>query len=106
MIVFAAVLLGMLGLFNVIDGIAAVARSHVFIANAHYVIGDLRAWRHHCLRFPEFAVGGYRGRRGLAAREHHGAPGPGRGPAGLAYARAPGPAARPAPVPDHEPEVR
>ena len=44
MIVFAAVLLGMLGLFNVIDGIAAVVRSHVFIANAHYVIGDLRAW--------------------------------------------------------------
>ena len=23
---------------------AAVARSHVFVANAHYVIGDLRAW--------------------------------------------------------------
>jgi len=44
MVVFAAVLLGMLGLFNVIDGIAAIARSHIFIANAHYVIGDLRAW--------------------------------------------------------------
>ena len=44
MVVFAAVLLGMLGLFNLIDGIAAIARSHVFIANAHYVIGDLRAW--------------------------------------------------------------
>ena len=44
MIVFAAVLLGMFGLLNVIDGIAAIARSHVFIANAHYVIGDLRAW--------------------------------------------------------------
>jgi hypothetical protein len=33
-----------LGVFNLIDGIAAIARSHVFIANAHYVIGDLRAW--------------------------------------------------------------
>ena len=44
MVVFAASLLGMTGTFNVIDGIAAVARSHVFIANAHYVIGDLRAW--------------------------------------------------------------
>ena len=44
MVVFAAVLLGMLGLFNIIDGIAAIARSHIFIANAHYVIGDLRAW--------------------------------------------------------------
>jgi hypothetical protein len=44
MIIFAAVLLGVVGFFNVIDGIAAVARSHVFVANAHYVIGDLRAW--------------------------------------------------------------
>jgi hypothetical protein len=30
--------------FNLIDGIAAIANSHVFVANAHYVIGDLRAW--------------------------------------------------------------
>jgi hypothetical protein len=44
MIVFAAVLLGVVGLFNVIDGIAAIARSHVFVGNAHYVVGDLRAW--------------------------------------------------------------
>ena len=44
MIVFAAALLVTVGIFNLIDGIAAIARSHVFIANAHYVIGDLRAW--------------------------------------------------------------
>jgi hypothetical protein len=44
MIVFAVVLLFTVGFFNLIDGIAAIARSHVFIANAHYVIGDLRAW--------------------------------------------------------------
>jgi len=44
MVVFAAVLLGVLGIFNIIDGIAAIARSHIFVANAHYVIGDLRAW--------------------------------------------------------------
>jgi len=44
MVVFAAVLLGMLGVFNVIDGIAAIARSSIFIGNAHYVIGDLRTW--------------------------------------------------------------
>jgi len=31
------------GIFNVIDGIAAIANSHLFVANAHYVIGDLRA---------------------------------------------------------------
>ena len=44
MVVFAAVLLGMLGLFNLIDGIAAIARSSVFIGNAHFVFGDLRTW--------------------------------------------------------------
>ena len=44
LLIFATVLLMVLGLFNLLDGIAAVARSHVFIANAHYVVGDLRAW--------------------------------------------------------------
>jgi hypothetical protein len=44
MIVFAAVLLLVVGLFNVIEGIAAIARSSVFIASARYVVGDLRAW--------------------------------------------------------------
>ncbi len=36
MIVFAVVLLFTAGFFNVIDGIAAIASSHVFIASAHY----------------------------------------------------------------------
>jgi len=44
MIVFAAVVVGLAGIFNLIDGIAAIANSHIFVANAHYVIGDLRAW--------------------------------------------------------------
>ncbi len=44
MIVFAVVLLVTVGFFNLIDGIAAIANSHIFTANAHYVIGDLRAW--------------------------------------------------------------
>jgi len=44
MVIFAAVLLLVVGLFNVIDGLAAIANSHLFVANAHYVIGDLRAW--------------------------------------------------------------
>ncbi len=44
MIIFAGVLLAVVGFFNLIDGIAAIANSHIFIANAHYVIGDLRAW--------------------------------------------------------------
>jgi hypothetical protein len=44
LILFAAVLLLVIACFNVIDGIAAIANSHVFIANAHYVFGDLRTW--------------------------------------------------------------
>jgi hypothetical protein len=44
MVLFASVLLLVIGFFNMIYGIAAIANSHVFVANAHYVIGDLRAW--------------------------------------------------------------
>ena len=44
LVIFASVLLLVPACFNLIDGIAAVASSHVFIANAHYVFGDLRAW--------------------------------------------------------------
>jgi len=44
LIIFASVLLLVLGCFNLLDGIAAIANSHVFIGNAHYVVGDLRAW--------------------------------------------------------------
>jgi hypothetical protein len=44
LIVFASVLLAVLGFFNLIYGIAAVAQSHVFVANAHYVWSGLRTW--------------------------------------------------------------
>ena len=44
MVIFASVLLLVLGFLNLIDGIVAIARSHVFVANAHYVLGDLRSW--------------------------------------------------------------
>ena len=44
LVVFAAVVLAVVGIMNLIEGIAAIANSHVFVANAHYVIGDLRAW--------------------------------------------------------------
>ena len=44
LVLFAAILLFVVGCFNLIQGIAAVANSHVFVANAHYVIGNLRAW--------------------------------------------------------------
>jgi hypothetical protein len=43
-ILFAGVLLLTLGVFNMVDGIAAISRAHFYVANAHYVFGDLRAW--------------------------------------------------------------
>jgi hypothetical protein len=44
MVVFASALLAMIGFFNLLDGIAAIANSSFFIGNARYVVGDLRAW--------------------------------------------------------------
>ena len=44
LLIYAAVLVGVLGFSNLLDGIAAVAKSSVFIADARYVFGDLRAW--------------------------------------------------------------
>ena len=44
LVLFASVLLVIVGCFNLIYGIAAVANSQVFTANAHYVFGDLRTW--------------------------------------------------------------
>jgi hypothetical protein len=44
MVFFAAILLLVVGFFNMIYGIAAIANSHVFVANAHYVFGTLRVW--------------------------------------------------------------
>ena len=44
MVLFASILMFVIGFFNMLYGVAAIANSHVFVANAHYVIGDLRAW--------------------------------------------------------------
>jgi hypothetical protein len=44
LVVFASAVIAIVGFFNLIYGIAAIANSHVFVANAHYVFGDLRAW--------------------------------------------------------------
>jgi hypothetical protein len=44
LVLFAAVLLLVVGCFNLIYGIAAIANSHVFTANAHYVFANLRTW--------------------------------------------------------------
>jgi hypothetical protein len=43
-VTFAAVMLGVAAVWNVIDGILAVSKSHVFAANAHYVFSDLNTW--------------------------------------------------------------
>jgi hypothetical protein len=44
LVLFAGVLLLVIGFWNLIYGIAAIAQSHVFVANAHYVVGNLRTW--------------------------------------------------------------
>jgi hypothetical protein len=44
LVFFAAILLFVIGCFNLVYGIAAIANSHVFVANAHYVFGNLRVW--------------------------------------------------------------
>ena len=44
MVVFAGALLAMIGFFNLLDGITAIAKSSFFVGNARFVVGDLRAW--------------------------------------------------------------
>jgi hypothetical protein len=44
LVLFASVLLVVVGCFNTIQGIAGIANSHVFTAHAHYVFGNLRTW--------------------------------------------------------------
>lgn len=41
---FAGIMLGLIGTFNIIDGIVALSRSSFFVANARYVFSDLRTW--------------------------------------------------------------
>ena len=41
---FAAIMLGLAGTWNFIDGILAIGRSHVYGPNASYVFSDLRTW--------------------------------------------------------------
>jgi hypothetical protein len=42
--VFAAVLLIVGGVLNIVWGIAAIGNSHFFVANAHYVFSNLKTW--------------------------------------------------------------
>ena len=43
-VVFSGVLLLILATINIIEGIAAIGNAHFFVANTHYVIGDLNTW--------------------------------------------------------------
>ena len=44
LLIFASVMLLVAGFWNLIQGITGIARSHVYVANAHYVFGGLRSW--------------------------------------------------------------
>jgi hypothetical protein len=43
-VMFAGILLLMLGTLNFIEGIAAVSNSHFFVNNTHYIAGSLNTW--------------------------------------------------------------
>lgn len=43
-ITFAGVMIVVVAILNIIDGIAAISRSKFFVANAQYVLSDLRTW--------------------------------------------------------------
>jgi len=58
-VVFAGVLLLMIGTINFIMGLAAIGNAHFFVANAHYVVGSLNTWGWVvlCIGVLELAVG-------------------------------------------------
>ena len=58
-VMFAGVLLLMLGTLNFIEGLAAIGNAHFFTANAHYIAGSLNTWGWVvlCIGVLEWAVG-------------------------------------------------
>jgi hypothetical protein len=58
-VVFAGVMLLLLGTINTIEGIAAIGNAHFFVANTQYIAGDLNAWGWTvlCLGVLQLAVG-------------------------------------------------
>jgi hypothetical protein len=58
-VMFAGVLLLMLGTLNFIEGLAAIGNAHFFTANAHYIVGSLNTWGWVvlCIGVLELAVG-------------------------------------------------
>jgi hypothetical protein len=43
-VTFAGILLLIVGTLNTVEGIAAIDKASFFVANTHYIAGDLRAW--------------------------------------------------------------
>jgi uncharacterized membrane protein HdeD (DUF308 family) len=43
-VMFAGVLLLILGMLNFIEGLAAIGNAHFFVANTHYIAGSLNTW--------------------------------------------------------------
>ena len=43
-VLFAGIMIAMLGVLNVIYGIAAIGNANFFVHNTHYVFGSLNAW--------------------------------------------------------------
>jgi hypothetical protein len=58
-VMFAGVLLLMLGTLNFIEGLAAIGNAHFFVANTHYIAGSLNTWGWVvlCIGVLEWAVG-------------------------------------------------
>ena len=55
-IVFAAIMLFLGGVFNVIDGLVGLANSRFYVAGAVYVLSDLRTWSRIVLAFGVLAI--------------------------------------------------
>jgi hypothetical protein len=43
-LLFAGIMMSMLGVLNIIYGIAAISNSHFFVNSTHYVFGNLKTW--------------------------------------------------------------
>jgi hypothetical protein len=58
-VVFAGVLLLILGTLNFIEGLAAINQAHFFVANTHFIAGNLNTWGWVvlCIGMLELAVG-------------------------------------------------
>lgn len=58
-VMFAGVLLLMVGSINFIQGLAAIGNAHFFVHNTHYVVGSLKTWGWVvlCLGVLQFVIG-------------------------------------------------